>query len=153
MGARLEARGGGIGDRWSHWVSPWVAHVPDHVIGLLRDHPDATLIAEGEPIHAVVLVADVTGFTAMSEALARSGRYGIEEFGGILNAWFDAMNERIRQYGGSLAEFAGDSLIAEFDCGTQAGDGTTHRAVQCALDMQAAMVRFQPAVTRQDPST
>ncbi len=95
----------------------------------------------------MVLVADVSGFTRMSEALARSGHYGVEELGGILNAWFDAMNERIRNYGGSLAEFAGDALIAEFNCSTTAPHAQHSRAVQCALDMQAAMVRFQPVVT------
>ena len=55
--------------------------MPDHVIALLRDHPDGTPIAGGEPTDAVVLVADVAGFTPMSEALARSGHHGIEEFG------------------------------------------------------------------------
>ena len=85
----------------------------------------------------------------MSEALARSGRHGVEELGGILNAWFDAMNERIRTYGGSLAEFAGDALIAVFGGGgAPARPAAARRAVQCALDMQADMARFQPVPTR-----
>ena len=99
----------------------------------------------------MVLVADVAGFTPMSEALARSGHHGIEELGGILNAWFDAMNERIRHYGGSLAEFAGDALIAVFGGGTPARPAAARRAVQCALDMQAGMARFQPVPTRAGP--
>ena len=118
------------------------------MIALLRDHPDRTPITGGEPTDAVVLVADVAGFTPMSEALARSGHHGIEELGGILNTWFDAMNERIRNYGGSLAEFAGDALIAVFGGGTPARPATARRAVQCALDMQAGMARFQPVPTR-----
>ena len=109
----------------------WGAHVPDHVIALLRDHPDRTPIAGGEPTDAVVLVADVAGFTPMSEALARSGHHGIEELGGILNAWFDAMNERIRTYGGSLAEFAGDALIAVFG-GGDADRDLPRRAGRCS---------------------
>ena len=130
----------------------WRAHVPDHVIALLRDHPDRTPITGGEPTDAVVLVADVSGFTPMSEALARSGHHGIEELGGILNAWFDAMNERIRSHGGSLAEFAGDALIAVFgDGGAPARPAAARRAVQCALDMQAGMARFQPVPTRAGP--
>ena len=148
MEADREPHDGKIGRGWSPPGSAWVAHVPNHVIALLRDHPDRTPIAEGEPTDAVVLVSDVAGFTPMSEALARSGHYGIEELGRILNAWFDAMNERIRHFGGSLAEFAGDALIAVFDCTTRARRDTTRQAVQCALDMQAAMVRFQPVATR-----
>src|SRR4051794_22340130 len=148
MGADREPLDGGNGHEGSCSDAAWGTHVPDHVIALLRDHADGTLVAGGEPTDAVVLVADVAGFTPMSEALARSGHHGIEELGGILNAWFDAMNERIRNYGGSLAEFAGDALIAVFDGGTPARRAAGRRAVQCALDMQAGMARFQPVPTR-----
>src|SRR4051794_8250241 len=149
MGADRESLDSANGDGWSRPDAAWGAHVPDHVIALLRDHPDRTPIAGGEPTDAVVLVADVSGFTPMSEALARSGRHGVEELGGILNAWFDAMNERIRTHGGSLAEFAGDALIAVFGAGgAPARPAAARRAVQCALDMQAGMARFQPVPTR-----
>lgn len=150
MGADREPLGGGNGHEASRSDAAWGAHVPDYVIALLRDHPGRTPITAGEPTDAVVLVADVAGFTPMSEALARSGHHGIEELGGILNAWFDAMNERIRNYGGGIAEFAGDALIAVFGGGggTPARRAAGQRAVQCALDMQACMVRFQPVPTR-----
>ena len=151
MGADRESLDSGNGHGRSRPDAAWRAHVPDHVIALLRDHPDRTPITGGEPTDAVVLVADVSGFTPMSEVLARSGHHGIEELGGILNAWFDAMNERIRAYGGSLAEFAGDALIAVFDGGAPTRPTAARRAVQCALDMQAGMARFQPVPTRAGP--
>jgi class 3 adenylate cyclase/tetratricopeptide (TPR) repeat protein len=128
--------------------SAWGSHVPDYVIHLLRSHPDETPIANAERTDAVVLFADVVGFTAMSEALARSGRYGTEELTWILNGWFDAMSGRISRYGGSVAEFAGDALTAVFRYDARTRRSRTRRAVQCALDMQAAMSRFQSVSTR-----
>jgi predicted ATPase/class 3 adenylate cyclase len=132
-------------------TSAWSSHVPDYVIDLLRRHPDKIPVAGGEPADVVVLFADVAGFTPMSEALARSGHYGTEELTGILNHWFDAMCSTIARHGGSVAEFAGDALVGIFDCSTSTRLRTTRRAVQCALDMQADMARFQPVVTQAGP--
>jgi class 3 adenylate cyclase/tetratricopeptide (TPR) repeat protein len=126
----------------------WGSHVPDYVIRLLQSHPDETPIARSDSAEAVVLVADVAGFTPMSEALARVGHHGTEELTGILNGWFASMSERITQYGGSVTEFVGDALIGVFECGTLTRHQTVRRAVQCALDMQADMIRFQPVVTQ-----
>ena len=101
---------GGLRDERAPLGAAWGSHVPDYVIRLLQSHPDETPIARSDSAEAVVLVADVAGFTPMSEALARSGHYGTEELTGILNGWFASMSERITHYGGSVAEFAGDAL-------------------------------------------
>jgi class 3 adenylate cyclase/tetratricopeptide (TPR) repeat protein len=128
--------------------SAWGTHVPEYVIEQLRDHPDGAPIADAAPTEAVVLFADVAGFTSMSEALARSGHYGTEELSAILNSWFDAMNTLVARYGGSVTEFAGDALCAVFRTTARTRPATVRRAVQCALDMQADMAQFQPVRTR-----
>ena len=125
--------------------------MPDYVIQLLLSHPDETPVARGDPTDAVVLFADIAGFTPMSEALARAGSHGTEELTGVLNGWFDAMSNSITRYGGSLAEFAGDALTAVFRHSSTTRRSTTRRAVQCALEMQADMVRFRLVVTRAGP--
>lgn len=151
MVADRQPHEGGVRGGGARLSSAWSSHVPNYVIQLLLSHPDETPIASADPTDAVVLFADIAGFTPMSEALARFGSHGIEELTGILNSWFDAMSGSITRYGGSLAEFAGDALTAVFRHSTRTRRSTTRRAVQCALDMQADMVRFQPVVTQAGP--
>src|SRR6266498_1490757 len=126
----------------------WRSFVPDYVIRMLLRHPDEMPIASVEHTDAVVLFADVVGFTPMSEALARSGAYGTEELTRILNGWFDTMADLVWRYGGTVAEFAGDALTAVFWCDSGTRRLTERWAVQCALDMQAEMAGFQTIVTR-----
>jgi class 3 adenylate cyclase/tetratricopeptide (TPR) repeat protein len=126
----------------------WRSFVPDYVIRMLLRHPDELPIATVERTAAVVLFADVVGFTPMSEALARSGAYGTEELTRILTGWFDTVANLVSRYGGGVAEFVGDALTAVFWCDPWTRRTTERRAVQCALDMQAAMARFQTVDTR-----
>jgi class 3 adenylate cyclase/tetratricopeptide (TPR) repeat protein len=148
MVADRQPRDGGVRDKGARLSSAWGAHVPDYVIELLLSHPGEMPIARDDTADAVVLFADIAGFTPMSEALARTGSHGTEELTGVLNRWFDGMSNSIKRYGGSLAEFAGDALTAVFRHSTTTRRSTTRRAVQCALDMQADMVRFRVLVTR-----
>ncbi|HZD01961.1 MAG TPA: AAA family ATPase, partial [Actinomycetes bacterium] len=126
----------------------WRSFVPEDVVRTLRRHPGEAPVADTESTDAVVLVIDVAGFTPMSEALTRSGAYGTEELTRILNGWFDTMAGLVSRSGGSVAEFAGDALTAVFWCDSRTRRSTERRAVQCALDMQAEMARFQTIVTR-----
>src|SRR6266536_1627291 len=126
----------------------WRSFVPDYVIRMLLRHPDEMPIASVEHTDAVVLFADVVGFTPMSEALARSGAYGTEELTRILSGWFDTVANLVSRYGGGVAEFVGDALTAVFWCDPGTRRPTERRVVQCALDMQTAMARFQTVDTR-----
>jgi class 3 adenylate cyclase/tetratricopeptide (TPR) repeat protein len=96
---------------------------------------------------AVVLFADIAGFTPMSEALAKIGKYGAEELGRILNDYFGCMVELAVAYGGSVVRLTGDALTALFPYDRATGRAVARRAVQCALDMQAAMAGFQAVDT------
>jgi class 3 adenylate cyclase/tetratricopeptide (TPR) repeat protein len=128
--------------------STWRSFVPEYVVQALLHHPDSTPIASPEPGEAVVLFADVVGFTPMSEALAQAGNYGTEELTRILNGWFGSMSDRISHHGGSVAEFGGDALTAVFGYDRRTRRATVRRAVQCALDMQAATASFKAVATR-----
>jgi class 3 adenylate cyclase/tetratricopeptide (TPR) repeat protein len=137
----------GDGSEQAGASSTWRSFVPDLVIRTLLDHPGGPPIASTKPTDAVVLFADIVGFTPMSEALARAGSFGTEELTRILNRWFDAMADRIARHGGSVAEFAGDALVAVFRSDCRNPKVTLQRAVQCAIDMQAAMSGFQGYAT------
>jgi predicted ATPase/class 3 adenylate cyclase len=142
---------GSLGREEVSLSSAWRSFVPDYVVRTLLRHPAETPVANTERADAVVLFADVAGFTPMSEALTGSGAYGIEELTRILNAWFNTMADLVSRYGGSVAEFLGDALTAVFWCDSRTRGVTQRRAVQCALDMQAEMARFQAIVTRAGP--
>lgn len=121
--------------------------VPDQAVRVLQDHPDEMPVAVTTRLHAVVLFTDISGFTAMSEALARVGRYGAEELGRILNLYFDQMIRRAVAYGGTVAHLAGDAMTVLFVCDDPPAPSVTRRAVHAALDMQVAMAGFEAVET------
>jgi predicted ATPase/class 3 adenylate cyclase len=86
----------------------------------------------------VALFADVSGFTALSEALAISlgARRGAEELSGHLNLVYEALIAEVDSHGGSVVAFAGDAITCWFD----GDDGI--RAATAAVAMQTAMQRF-----------
>ena len=88
--------------------------------------------------YGAALWADLSGFTPLTEALARSlgARRGAEELAVQLNRFYDGLIAPVEAYGGSVVDFSGDAINAWFE----ADDG--QRAVAAALAMQAAMRSF-----------
>ncbi len=73
--------------------------------------------AEVEPgcawdIQAVVLFADLAGFTALTEAMQLGGPQGVEALGEALGATYGELVDAVYAYGGDVVKFAGDSLTA-----------------------------------------
>ncbi len=64
---------------------------------------------------AIVLCADISGFTAMSEKLALSGKEGAEEISLIINLFFRQLIDIINKNGGDIFYFSGDAITAIFD--------------------------------------
>lgn len=93
-------------------------------------------------LSGAALLADISGFTPLTEALARElgTRRGAEELTGHLNQVYDALIAELHRYGGCVISFAGDAIT----CWLDGDDG--RRAVACALAMQAAMTRFRQVV-------
>ncbi len=84
------------------------------------------------------LWADLSGFTPLTESLARKlgARHGAEELGLHLNRFYDALIAPVDDYGGSVVGFSGDAIT----CWFEADDG--RRAIAAAQAMQAAMQAF-----------
>src|ERR1700752_817668 len=99
----------------------------------------AHALARGETLpnraQGTELFADVSGFTVLTEALARhfGPRRGAEELTRHLNQVYDALVNEIHRHNGSVINFSGDALTCWFD--TKDGDAP-FRAVACALAMQ-----------------
>jgi class 3 adenylate cyclase/tetratricopeptide (TPR) repeat protein len=83
---------------------------------------------------ATCCFVDISGFTALSERLARRGRIGAEELTEVLNHVFSRMLEVAYGKGGALLKFGGDALLLAFT-----GDDHTIMAAESAVAMRAAL--------------
>ena len=89
-----------------------------------------------QEIDSTLCFVDLSGFTQLSERLARRGRIGAEELTDVLNRVFGEMLEVAYAHGGSLAKFGGDALLLHY-----AGDNHAFHAAAAAVEMRAALRR------------
>src|SRR3954465_4801808 len=90
--------------------------------------------ARWRELDATCCFVDISGFTALSERLARRGRIGAEELTEVLNHVFGRMLGIAYDKGGSLLKFGGDALLLLF-----AGDDHAVLAAEAAVAMRAAL--------------
>ena len=102
---------------------------PSHVIHVRvgEDH-------QFQELDATLCFVDISGFTNLSEKLARRGRIGAEELTAVLNLVFANMLEIAYLQGGSLLKFGGDALLLMFT-----GFDHATRAASAAVEMRAAL--------------
>ena len=129
-------------------TSIWQSFVSYHVAYELWQHPDGDPTEREQRFEAVLLFADVSGFTAMSEALATLGKPGAEGLTAVLNHYFEPMIALIRSYGGIVGKFGGDAMTIFFPCDNGNQREIGRRAIQCALHMQAEMSKYATIETR-----
>ena len=118
-------------------VAVLASYLPDVVVrrlGRSAAAPDEPL---ADRFNGAVLVADLSGFTAMSAAFARHGALGPEMLGATLNSFFDRVIAIITSHGGDIVRFAGDAVLtvwrAEDD---RALSDVAARAAHCALALR-----------------
>lgn len=93
--------------------------------------------SEGRRAHALdgtMVLADISGFTRLSERLARTGSEGAEQLLDAIDGCFTALLGRARDYGGSLLKFGGDALALWFD-----GEHHAVRGCAAAAAMRTAL--------------
>ena len=88
-------------------------------------------------LDASLLFFDITGFTPLTERLAKRGKGGVELLTESLDAVMDPLLRAAAGLGGDALKFGGDALLLLF-----AGDGHARRACAAAYDMQRAMTPF-----------
>jgi adenylate cyclase len=86
----------------------------------------------GEKRRATILMADLRGFTSLSERLPA------EDVVTMLNIYLETMTEIIQKYEGTIDEFIGDAILVIFGAPILRPDDPL-RAVACAVEMQLAM--------------
>jgi class 3 adenylate cyclase/tetratricopeptide (TPR) repeat protein len=85
-------------------------------------------------LDATMVFGDVSGFTKMSERLARHGKVGAEEIADAINTCFEELLGVANRAGGSLLKFGGDALLLLFD-----GEDHAVRAAHAAVGMRARL--------------
>ena len=105
-------------------------YVPRVIREWLDDDPTVT----HRQLASTFVFIDISGFTPMSERLARLGRAGAEELTVILNACFSRLLDDAYALGGSLVKFGGDALLLLFQ-----GDDHRRRGAAAALDMRRSL--------------
>lgn len=108
-------------------VSSVLPYVPRLVLEWLRDAP----AVRHRRVDGTLLFADISGFTALTEALARRGKVGAEEMGDILNHVFEHLLTAAYAHRGGLVKWGGDAVTLLFD-----GDQHPERAAAAASRMQ-----------------
>src|SRR5688500_134434 len=87
-----------------------VPYVPRLVLDWERESAGA----KHRVIDGSLVFVDLSGFTRMSERLARRGRVGAEEVTDVVNETFSRMLVDAYEAGGSLLKFGGDALLLFF---------------------------------------
>jgi len=113
--------------------------VRTHCSERAQDIPSQLHAREDAAQQGAVLFLDISGFTAMTEKLARAGSAGIEELTKILNSNFGRLIQLVDEYGGEVVSFAGDAMTAVFVVHHQGGriQMLAQRAAACAVAMQS----------------
>jgi class 3 adenylate cyclase/tetratricopeptide (TPR) repeat protein len=110
-------------------LRPYVAEL---VIDWLRETPDATY----REVEGTLAFVDISGFTALTERLARAGAVGAEEMSDILSAVFTDLLAVAFNYGAWLVKWGGDAVLLLFE-------GEEHPAMACraAVEMRRVLRR------------
>jgi adenylate cyclase len=116
-------------------------YLDDDVVDELLHDPQG-LEMGGEKRVVTILMADLRGFTSMSERLEA------DQVVQLLNLFLGAMADVITRHRGMIDNFLGDSILAVFGV-PRAGDDDAARAVACALELQRAMPGLNETLQRE----
>ena len=101
--------------------------LPKELVQLL-EHDDVGLQLGGQGVEATILMADIRGFTRLSE------RKPAGEIVELLNEYFTAMSMVILRHGGMIDKYIGDAIMAVFGAPFPRPDDPL-RAIRAAQEM------------------
>ena len=116
----------------SRYLSPAVAseiaNQPEEADGLLG----------GKLTEVVVLMTDIRGFTAYTQAMSSSGR--VVELVERLNVYFSEVVEALHRQGATVDKFIGDATLAVFGAPIHRGNQVeASAAIEAALEIEARL--------------
>jgi class 3 adenylate cyclase/tetratricopeptide (TPR) repeat protein len=104
--------------------------VPRLLVGWLRDTTDASFTE----VDGTLAFVDISGFTKMTERLARHGKVGAEEMNDLLDRCFSELLATAYEDGAGLVKWGGDAVLLLFD-----GPEHEARAARAAYRMRARL--------------
>ena len=107
-------------------------YVPRFLIEWVHQSPDTHYRA----VDGSLVFVDISGFTALSERLARRGKIGAELMRDMLDGVFRALLDEAYEWGAGLLKWGGDALLLLFD-----GPGHPSRSARAAWEMQRTIER------------
>ena len=113
-------------------------YLPRLLTTWLAEAPGTTLRA----VDGTMVFVDISGFTKMSERLARNGKVGAEEVTDVIEAVFASLLTLAYDVGGGLIKFGGDALLLFFY-----GEGHERRGAYAAVGMRKALRDTGPIET------
>jgi len=106
-------------------------YVSDEVASLIVDEPDGQRMG-GQKRRLTIMMADLRGFTSICERLPA------EDVVEMINIFLSQMTTVIQKYHGTINEFLGDGILANFGTTILRHDHAL-QAVECAIEMQQSM--------------
>lgn len=103
----------------SRFVARWLSESPE---------------ARHRSVEATLVFADISGFTALAERLARRGTVGAEQLSDAVDHTFGALLTVAREDGADLLKWGGDAVVLLL-----AGDGHALRGARAAHRMRAGL--------------
>ena len=128
--------------RFEAAIDPLRPFVPRIAVDWLRDMP----AAQAQCLEGTLVFADISGFTDLTEALARRGREGAEEIAGVVDAAFAELIRAAYSHHADLLKFGGDAVLLFFR-----GEHHAERAGSAAVGMQNALAAMRRRSTSAGP--
>ncbi len=112
-------------------------YLSDEIVNEILESPEGLELG-GDLREVTIMMSDIRGFTTLSEHLPP------QQVVAMLNRYLGRMTDIIIEHRGTIDEFLGDAVLAVFGA-PRRGDDDAERAVQCAIEMQAAMEEINAA--------
>jgi class 3 adenylate cyclase/tetratricopeptide (TPR) repeat protein len=110
--------------------SALLPYLPRLLVQWLAEDPGSL----SRDVDGTIVFVDISGFTRLSEKLARSGRMGAEELAEAIGACFTRLLAVAYGNGGGLLKFGGDALLLLFT-----GDEHPAKGARAAVGMRRAL--------------
>jgi class 3 adenylate cyclase/tetratricopeptide (TPR) repeat protein len=115
------------------------AFVPELIRRRAANDPASLAAPFAERFPAALLMADLSGFSALAERFSRRGARGAEDLKDLLNLVFGRLVDLVDAHGGNILKFAGDATLALWPASEDGDAAAVRRAARCALAAQAIL--------------
>ena len=108
----------------------------------IADQPDnADVLLQGRLVDVVVLMSDIRGFTAFTQAMTEKGE--VHGLVNRLNTYFSEIVDAVHDQQGTVDKFIGDATLAVFGAPLQrSGAANAEAGVKTAIDIQKRLERL-----------